>query len=181
LASTERNILDELIARCRKGDKKSQFQLYQMYANGMLNTSSRIVGIREDAEDVVQDAFIKVFQKLDQLNESKAFGGWLKRMVINDSINFLKKKNKIRFKEVDENIGEEEVVEVPKVNYSVEKIKRAMSMLPEGYRLVTTMFLFENMSHNAIASTLNISESTSKSQYSRGRKKLQLILKQLDQ
>jgi len=176
----ERNILGELLKRCELGEDQAQYQLYNMYSKGMFNVALRILGQREDAEDVVQEAFIKMFDKLESLKEPAAFTGWFKRIVVNNSINYVKKRNKIYFEEAGENISDmvEEKVETRESNFTVDGVKQALARLPQGYRIVVSLFLFDGYSHKQIAETLGITESTSKSQYHRGRKKLQELLKQ---
>ncbi len=176
----EKNILGELLKRCGQGEEQAQYQLYNMYSKGMFNVSLRILGQREDAEDVVQEAFIKMFNKLDSLKEPAAFTGWFKRIVVNNSINYVKKRNKIYFEEAGENIKDvvDEKETDQKESFTVDGIKQALAQLAPGYRIVVSLFLFDGFSHKQIADTLGITESTSKSQYHRGRKKLQELLKQ---
>lgn len=175
----ERNILGELLKRCGSGEEQAQYQLYNMYSKGMFNVALRILGQREDAEDVVQEAFIKMFDKLETLKEPKAFTGWFKRIVVNNSINYVKKRNKIYFEEAGEQIKDvvEPVDTKPKESYTVHGVKQALAQLPQGYRIVVSLYLFDGFSHKQIAESLGITESTSKSQYHRGRKKLQELLK----
>lgn len=176
----ERNILGELLKRCGSGEEQAQYQLYNMYAPGMFNVALRIMGQREDAEDIVQDSFVKMFDKLESLKEPAAFTSWFKRIVVNNSINSVKKRKQVYFEEVnDRNSGmleDEEAVADPMANYTVDGVKRAMAQLPHGYRIVLSMFLFDGFSHKQIAESLEISESTSKSQYHRAKKKIREIL-----
>ena len=176
----EKNILGELLKRCGQGEEQAQYQLYNMYSKGMFNVALRILGQREDAEDVVQEAFIKMFNKLETLKEPAAFTGWFKRIVVNNSINYVKKRNRIYFEEAGENI--KDVVEKTETDqnesFTVDGVKQALAQLAPGYRIVVSLFLFDGFSHKQIAETLGITESTSKSQYHRGRKKLQELLKQ---
>lgn len=176
----ERNILGELLKRCGQGEEQAQYQLYNMYAPGMFNVALRIMGQREDAEDIIQDSFVKMFDKLESLNEPAAFTSWFKRIVVNNSINSVKKRNKLYFEEVDDRIEGSIENDKPLVdrlaNYTVDSVKQAMAQLPHGYRIVLSMFLFDGFSHKQISESLGISESTSKSQYHRAKKKVREIL-----
>lgn len=166
--------------RCETGEPQAQYQLYNMYSKGMLDVAWQILKQREDAEDVLQDAFVKMFDKLESLKDPVAFTGWFKRIVANNSINYIKKRNKVHLTEVSPNLkdlaDEMDVQHAPR--YTVDGVKQAIAQLPEGYRIVVSLFLFDGYSHREIAQILGITESTSKSQYHRGRKKLQRILKQ---
>lgn len=144
----------------------------------MFNVCLRIVQNREEAEDLLQECFIDIFNKLNTWRGEASFGSWVKRIVVNRSINHIKRK---KMNWVDENnlnnIGEEEDEEVEQeIPYSVEQVKRALKQLPEGYRLVFTLYLFEDYSHKEIAEELNITESTSKSQLNRAKKKMKELL-----
>lgn len=129
-----------------------------------------------DAEDVLQNAFIEVFRGIGSFSGKSTLGAWIKRIVVNNNIDFLKKK-KIFFEEVDETI----VVEIAEETYSydeydVASIKQAIGMLPDGYRVVFSLYLLEGYDHGEIAEILKISQATSKSQYSRAKKKLKQLI-----
>lgn len=146
----------------------------------MYNICLRIVQNREEAEDVLQECFIDIFNKLSSWRGEASFGSWVKRIVVNRSINHIKRKKMTLVDESNlRNISEEEDVEndEEELPYSVEQVKRALKQLPEGYRLVFTLYLFEDFSHKEIAEQLNITESTSKSQLNRAKKKMIEILK----
>ena len=169
---------DEIVQRCRDGDSKAQYQLYQLYAKPMLNVSMRIVNNTYDAEDILQEAFVDMYRKLHTFRGESTFGAWFKRIVVNKSINAIKKKRLITTdleNETDE--VKEETSEEVSFPYSVQQVQDAIEQLPAGYRAVFSLFLFEGWSHKEIARELNISESTSKSQYNRAKKKIREILK----
>jgi len=134
---------------------------------------------REDAEDVLQDAFVQAFTKLDSFRYESTFGAWLKRIVINTSINALNKKKvdlmlTDDFRFVGDRYEENENVDLPLTSRDIEK---AMEQLPEGGRVVFSLYLLEGYDHLEIAEILGITESTSKSQYMRAKRKIYEILK----
>lgn len=154
--------------------------LYCRLAKHMLNVSYRIIGNKADAEDVLQEAFVSAFANKDLLHREEEFARWLKRIIVNRSIDYLRKRN-IVFELNDELFGladEDTGLEVQFAGHTVEDVKNALLTLPEGYRLVITLFLFEDYTHAEIAAALGISQGTSKSQYNRGRKKLIAALTQ---
>ena len=166
-----------IIERCRKGERTAFQELYNLYAKAMFNVSVRILNNSDEAEEVLQDSFLKVFDRIDTYDRSHAFGVWLKRIVINRSLDVLKKR-KLNFVSIDDAIySENETVEEASI-YDVEMIKKCIRELPDGYRTVITLFLFEDHSHKEIAELLGISEGTSKSQYNRAKKKLIELVKQ---
>lgn len=167
-----------LVERCREGDRRAQFELYQLYAKPMLNVSMRIVNDRYEAEDVLQECFVKAFAGLDNFRGDASFGSWFKRIVVNRSINCVRKK-KLHFDSIDDHqvaVEDEEYVEDD--TYTVQDIKDAMAQLPDGYRIIFSLFMFEKMSHRDIADQMGITESTSKSQLNRAKKKLKTLIEQ---
>ncbi|MCF8228499.1 MAG: RNA polymerase sigma factor [Bacteroidales bacterium] len=161
-----REIHADLIGLCLKGDRNARFQLYHLYAKAMYNICVRMVQNKEDAQDILQDSFIAAFENLGAFSGKVSFGAWMKKIVINRSLNFLRKKKPL-FTEL-ENAGD-----VPDLNedndfvLSPEKIHFAIKELPEGARVVLNLYLLEGYKHKEIAEMLDISESTSKSQYRR--------------
>ena len=130
-----------------------------------------------DAEDVLQLSFTDVFRKLDQYRMEASIGAWIKRIVINNCLTFLKHKKTLgewdeKYDAVGESPDEEESIQ-----YDVQSIKRAMEKLPTGYRVSINLYLFEGLDHAEIAEYLNISVSTSKTQYHRAKKKLIALMK----
>lgn len=169
------DIHDYLIERCKSGDAVAQEEIYRRYAKNMFNTSYRILGHQAEAEDVLQESFLEVFTKMNDYRGESSFGSWLKRIVINRSISQLRKR---RHELIDgtevENIADEDVVfDLVDVNEElVSKIKQEINKLPDGYRIVLSLYLLEGYDHVEIAQILNISESTSKSQFARAKEKL---------
>ena len=169
----------DLVEACKKGDQKAQFELYRLYNAAMYNTTLRIVGDSDDAEDVMQEAFLKAFTKLDSYRGEVSFGAWLKRIMINKALDFLRlKKEQLSL----EDAGEvREIVDEPDntadVEYKAEAIKNAIYDLPEGYRIVLSLILLEGYDHEEVSGILNISNATSRTQYHRAKKKLIELLK----
>jgi len=172
---------DELVAKCKRGDVQSHETLYRQYAKAMFNTSLRIVNNASDAEDVLQESFASAFQHLDRFDYSSTFGAWLKRIVVNNSINALRKK-KLAFIDISDcNAGEMKDTEAPDeedIQLKVEAIKKAMVLLPNGYRSVLSLLLFEGYDYEETGEILNISPSTVRTQYHRAKQKLLHTLKQ---
>jgi len=173
----------DLIRQCKRGDQKAQFEIYRLYHAAMFNTTLRIVGDSDDAEDVMQEAFLKAFAKLDSYRGKVSFGAWLKRIVINKALDFLRlKKDQISLEDAGEyaEIIEEEA-ENTEYAYSEENIKKAIYALPEGYRIVLSLILLEGYDHEEVSTILNISNATSRTQYHRAKKKLIELLNNMDE
>ncbi len=137
----------------------------------------RILNNQQEAEDVLQDAFVDVFTRLQEFRGDATFGAWLKRIVVNKSINAWKKK-KLSVAPLEGQVMEQPEVldEVQEFPFTIQQVQEALEELPEGYRLVFNLYLFEGYGHKEIANELGISESTSKSQYNRSKKKIRTIL-----
>jgi RNA polymerase sigma-70 factor (ECF subfamily) len=164
---------DELIARCRAGDREAHYRIYKLYSKSMYNISYRITGRGEDAEDALQEAFISAFKNLSSYRADATFGAWLKRIVVNKSLNVLKKR-KHEWMPNDEHwdVPEEEQPGDYKEELTVDRVKKAIEQLPDGYRSVLSLYLLEGYDHQEIAEIMGISESTSKSQLNRAKGKL---------
>ena len=170
------NLQRELVERCIKGERTAQYNLYRMYSKGMYSVCQRMLNNNMEAEDVLQESFIDVYKKLHTFKFQSTPGAWIKRIVVNNCINRLR-KNRLQIEEIEEGRHiPEEVVEREDNSYEVNKIKKAMSNLPEGYRVVFSLYAMEGYDHQEIGHIMNISESTSKSQYSRAKKKIREIM-----
>lgn len=146
----------------------------------MYNTCLRITGDEMDAEDVLQESFVSAFKNLHSFKGTASFGSWLKRIVINNAINMVKKR-RLDFESVDGKEDEDAFAEPAQerdMAYDVAMVKQGISRLPEGYRLVLSLYLIEGYDHKEIGQILGITESTSKSQFNRSKKKLREILKE---
>ncbi|HVM87159.1 MAG TPA: RNA polymerase sigma factor [Puia sp.] len=172
---------DELVEKCKQGDRKSYAEIYRKYSKAMYNTCLRIVNHTGDAEDILQDAFVDAFASLESFQYKSTFGAWLKRIVINKSINHLRKK-KMDLIDIDKTaVGElpnEETLDEKDVQLKVDEIKKAVKLLPNGYRTVLTLYLFEGYDHEEIAEILRVSHATVRTQYMRAKQKLIGLIKQ---
>ncbi len=177
----EQILRDELVDRCKEGDPQGFALLYQKYARAMYNTSLRIVANPNDAEDVLQEAFADAFRSLDEFHYKSTFGAWLKKIVVNRSINHLRSR-KMGLIDIERtNLGhlpEETEADENDIQLKVEDIKRAVLLLPTGYRTVLSLYLFEGYDHEEIAGILRISHATVRTQYMRAKQKLLRFLKQ---
>lgn len=144
----------------------------------MYNVGYRIVNDAEEAEDVLQDAFISAFNNLERYRGDSTFGAWLKRIVINKAINYVNRRKPDRLPEDDSwDVKEEEAMDTLEgFPFTVAKVRQAIQALPDGYRSVLSLYLLEGYDHGEIAVILSITESTSKSQFNRAKKKLKELL-----
>jgi RNA polymerase sigma-70 factor (ECF subfamily) len=170
--------LEEIIARCKKNERPAQAALYNWLAPKLLGVCVRYFKDRSEAEDVMQDSLVKIFMSIDTYRFEGSFEGWCRRIAVNMSLNRLKANKKIQFDynlELVEQIDfdESETATVDEVG-----LLSCLNELPEGYRTVLNLFLFEEFSHREIAEKMNVSESTSRSQYTRARQMLSRILKE---
>lgn len=170
----------DLVSRLKGGDPAAQFEAFEAYKVAMYNTALRIVQDVAEAEDVLQESFLAAFTKIGLFTGESSFGGWLKTIVINKSINALKKqKASLSFKEQlaqDAAAQQGTRDEDDNVIWNVQQITRAVQALPDGYRVVLSLYLFEGYDHREIAEILGISEGGSKSQFNRAKSKLREIL-----
>jgi len=169
----------KLIEACKQGDRKAQFELYRLYSSAMYNTTLRIVRDPDDAEDVMQDAFLKAFSRIGTYRGEVSFGAWLKRIVVNKSLDFLRlRRDHVSLEDVSE-LEEipEDVPELVDLSCSGDEIRKAIFALPEGYRVVLSLILLEGYDHEEVSEILRISNATSRTQYHRAKKKLAELLK----
>jgi len=166
-----------IVEACQQGERKAQFELYRLYSRAMYNICLRMVRHEMDAEDLLQRSFMDVFQHLDSFKFQSSIGAWIKRIVVNNCINHLK-KNRLQIEELKIYHGEqvEEEAELSNYEFDVDQVKGALKDLPDGYRVVFSLYLLEGYDHKEIAEIMGISEATSKSQYSRAKKKLKEML-----
>ena len=174
------NIHQKLINKCRKGDRKAQFEIYRLYYKSMYNTSLRIVKDPQEAEDIMQESFLSAFGKIETYQGKVSFGAWLKRIVINNSLDVIKKR-RLLFEELNEDYTQlaeqEEALDEELLSSQMELIREGIQKLPDGYRVILSLHLLEGYDHEEIAEILEISSSTSRSQFFRAKQKLLSILK----
>ncbi len=181
MTQEQTKIDNTVIEACKKGNRLAQYTLYNQYSKAMYNLAYRMMNNKEDAEDMLQDAFTDAFTKLNTFRHESTFGAWLKTILINKCINQLRKKKvEIFTEDIPENLN---------VNYDendfsfsgdIQKVFKAIEKLPGGYRIVFTLYLLEGYDHTEIGDILGISESTSKTQYHRAKIKLKKILAEED-
>jgi len=164
----------QLIEECKKGNSQAQFKLYKQYSKAMYNLAHRILNNREDAEDILQEAFVDCFRNIGSFRFESTFGAWLKMILVNKCINYMRKKkiDLTLYDTLPPVVYEEE----EEITYDTERIFKGIELLPDGYRIILTLYLLEGYDHSEISQILCISESTSKSQYSRAKEKLRNIL-----
>ena len=168
----------KLVDACKRNDRRAQQQLYSQYARAMYNICLRMMGNEADAEDMLQNAFVDVFLKIESYRSEATIGAWIKRIVINTCINHLKKR-RLDTTEWDDRIGDQPAegnFASQDDSLSVEVVKKAMAQLPDGYRTVFSLYLIEGYDHKEIADIMGITEATSKSQFSRAKSKMREIL-----
>lgn len=169
----------ELVQRVQRGDHKAQYVLYRQYVDAMYHTVLRIMNNSTDAQDVVQECFVKVFEKINSYRGEATIGAWIKKIAINTAINALRKKKRNLEYSSDEISESKFVVEEDVADnvLSSKIIHDAVLGLPSGCRTVLNLYLFEGYSHKEVAEILNIAESTSKTQFRRAKILLRTSLK----
>ena len=173
----------EIISGCRQGKRRFQELLYRRYAQKMYGICLSYAGERPLAQDMLQEAFIKVFRNIENFREEGSLEGWIRRIVVNTAIDILKQKANI----IDKYFFKEEIVRasyhteseaLPKLQ--IDEILGLIARLPKGARVIFNLFAVEGYTHREIAEQLNISEGTSKSQYNRARDLLRNWLENLN-
>lgn len=169
-----------LVVECKKGSRKAQYELYKLYSKGMFSVATRIVNDDEEAADVLQESFLDAFTRIADFRQETTFGLWIKQIVINKSISHLRKR-KFDFVSPEdgqiENIAAEEPEDDEELKLLVKQVKDGIQLLPDGYRIVLSLYLLEGYDHEEIAHILKINENTSRTQFLRAKRKLVEILK----
>lgn len=170
----------ELIAGCRRKDATAQKELYERYAGKLYALCCRYIKEKMEAEDVLIIAFTKILERIDQFKGEGSFEGWMKRVVVNESLTYLR-RNKNMYLEIDiEAADREPYFEMMENHLQAEDLMKMIEELPAGYRTVFNMYAIDGYTHKEIADQLGISENTSKSQLSRARVALQKNLAEFD-
>lgn len=168
----------QLIKACLAGDATAQHRLYQLYAAPMLGVCYRYTKSMEDAEDVLQDGFINVFRNLKQYKMEGELGAWIRKIMVNAALNYLKRKKRYQF---DSLLTEEHLHPVadddPVIQIGAKEMAQLIRQLPAGYQTIFNLHAVEGYPHVEIAQMLGITESTSRTQYMRARKILMEWLK----
>lgn len=172
-------IHQDLIISCKNGDQKAFKELYMLYGKSMFNIAFRILKNHDEAEDILQEAFIKAYFKINQYDFQATFGAWLKKIVVNQALDYLRKESKWKMDELaDNDMTEESEIDWEGIDMKVDIVKKAILNLPTGFRTVASLFLIEGYEHKEIATILSISENTSKSQFHRAKRKIKEYLKE---
>ena len=171
----------EIINGCIKNDRKMQKELYRIYAPRMYSICLRYAKSREEAKDILQECFIKVFAKIDQFSGEHSFEGWMKRVFANTAITHYNTNLKYYYHDDITEINETETMHfnAAETEYSQEELLGVIESLSDGYRMVFNLFAIEGFKHKEIAEMLGIDETTSKSQFFRARKLIQKKLLEL--
>ena len=172
----------ELIEGCRMNDRQAQEKIYDLYSHAMYNTSLRIVNDTAEAEDIMQESFIEAFEKISFFKGEGSFGAWLKRIVINNSINHLRRKKPVSSLEeeqtdVPDDSGEEKTYS-ENLFCRLEEIRSGIKKLPENYKVVLSLCLLEGYDHEEIAGILKTSYGNVRTRLSRAKQKLLHIIMQ---
>jgi len=173
-----------LIDQCSRKDPKAQLKLYDLYARRLYVACFRIVGNVVEAEEAMQDAFLKIFTRIDQYDREKNFEVWMHRIAVNTAIDYVRRQTPFT-EELEENMNIEEEVKTDEevrtdeeeIAYSVAGIKNGISQLAPGYRLILTLYLFEGYDMEEIASILQVKPATIRTQYMRGKNRLIELIK----
>ena len=177
----DQNILDDIVKKCVKGDRKAQQELYKIFYSKMMGVCYRYTNNAEDAKDILQDGFVKVYTNLKKYNFEGSLEGWIRRIMVNTAIDYFRKHKNVYLVNDDEGyILEHSKVESSDSIYSQfgeKEIMDAIQSLSPGYKTVFNLNVIEGYQHKEIAKKLNISEGTSKSNLAKAKHNLKKILK----
>lgn len=164
--------LDQVIVDCKKNKRKAQVELYNHYAPLLLGVCSRYVHDVSEAQDILQDSFLKIFKGIKDYSGKGHFENWMKRIVVNTAITHFHKEKKHYYHEELEDVSESEVRMdfSPDKEFEAKELYQLLKTMPDGYRLIFNLYAIEGYKHREIADKLKIDESTSKSQYLRAKK-----------
>lgn len=166
-----------LVDGCAKGKPSAQRELYERFSRKMFGVCLRYAKNEEEAQDILQDGFVKVFQKIEYFKKEGSLEGWIRRIMVNTALDQIRKNKKeqmnVAMDKVDFMVTKNEFI---LENLMAEDLLKMLNELPIGYRTVFNLFAIEGYSHKEIAEQLGVTENTSKSQYSRARKTLQSML-----
>lgn len=163
-----------LIEQCRKGNRSAQLALYKQFATRLYNVCLRIIGNPQDAEEAMQDSFLKVFTRLEQYQAGTSFEAWLQQIAVRTAIDYVRRQLPEEEDLTDDyaELADEDTPDEEELQCSVAQVKAACQQLPVGYRVVLSLYLFEGYDMEEIASILNIRPASVRSQYLRGKRKL---------
>lgn len=173
--------LSKIIERCKKFERKAQKELYDIYSPVLFGICLRYAKSKHEAEDMLQEGFIKILTKITDFKGDGSFEGWMRRIVVNTAISMYHKNKKHNdIYEIDE-INETEIkgYTFEDTDYTQDELFKIIDALPEGYKMVFNLYAIEGYKHKEIADMLNINQNTSKSQYSRAKEKIRQQLEQI--
>ncbi len=165
-----------LIKKAERGNRKAQHELFELFAPKMLSVCRQYVKNIDQAEEVMLTGFLKVFTHLSSFSYQGSFEGWIRRIMVNESISYLRKKRKLEFDNHAQIENSSEHVSYIETQFEEEEIQKLIDTLPAGYKTVFMMYVVEGYKHSEIAELLKISENTSKSQLFKARKMLQKMI-----
>ncbi len=172
--------IEQIIAKCQKNDRKAQKRLYEMYAPLLLGICMRYAKDKQEAEDVLQEGFIKIFSRIEQYSGKGSFDGWLKRIIVNTAITNYRANLKRYYHDEISDVSEYNFIgDVNESEFTREELLKAIRQLPKGYAIVFNLYAIEGYKHREISEMLDVDISTSKSQFLRARNNLQKILLEL--
>ncbi|AKD57789.1 RNA polymerase sigma factor [Spirosoma radiotolerans] len=171
----------QLIVALKRGESRAHKVVYERFAGKMLAVCTRYCANRDDAEEVMLDGFMRAFEKIEQFREEGSFEGWIRRIMVTESLMFLRKAKQWRLEIPMDEVTVEPDYEWADTAVNESDLMRLVNQLPDGYRTVFNLYAIEGYSHAEIAEMLGISEGTSKSQLSRARMLLQTNLKKMEQ
>ena len=171
---TENQNIELLLNQCKLQNQKAQFAVYNLYSKAMYNVAYRILGNQMEAEDVMQDSFLKAFTKIETYNSDATFGAWLKRIVINKSINELKKSKAYQTEAISENFEkvDENNDEILFTNQKAEHVLKTIQSLKTNYKVILTLFFIEGFDLEEITEILKISYENCRTTMSRAKESL---------
>jgi len=171
----------QLIVALKRGESRAHKVVYERFSGKMLAVCTRYCANRDDAEEVMLDGFMRVFEKIEQFREEGSFEGWIRRVMVTESLMFIRKAKQWRQEVPIDEVTVEPDYEWADTAVNENDLMRLVNQLPDGYRTVFNLYAIEGYAHAEIAEMLGISEGTSKSQLSRARMMLQANLKKMEQ
>lgn len=170
---------DQLIKKAIENDRGAQHELFNLFAPKMLSVCRYYISDIQFAEEAMLNGFFKVFKYLKDFKSEGSFEGWIRRIMIRESISYLRAQKNVEFLVEEEEIGNR-VTNTNEMELAIDDVQKLIDMLPEGYRIIFNMYAIEGYKHHEIAEMLNISEGTSKSQLFKARKMLQQKINELN-
>lgn len=163
----------QLIEGCRSGKRSAQLALYKLFARRLYIACLRIVGNSAEAEEAMQDSFLKIFTRIDQYKDNQCFEAWIHRIAVHTAIDYVRRQTP-EWENLSDNYADpsSDGPDEEEIQYSVRQVKEATSKLPPGYRIILSLYLFEGYDMEEIASILNIQPPSVRSQYLRAKRKL---------